>query len=64
MLGDNIRKVKKEFLRIIDNLMEQGAQGVILGCTEIGLLIQQKDTKATLFDMTLIHAKKSCFRIH
>jgi aspartate racemase len=39
--------------------MEQGAQGIILGCTEIGLLIQQKDTKAPLFDTTLIHAQKA-----
>jgi len=35
------------------------AQGVILGCTEIGLLIQQKDTSVQVFDTTMIHAKKA-----
>lgn len=50
---------KKEFLRIIDDLSEQGAQGVILGCTEIGLLIKQSDTKIPLFDTTFIHASKA-----
>lgn len=50
---------KKEFLRIIDDLSERGAQGVILGCTEIGLLIKQSDTKIPLFDTTFIHASKA-----
>ena len=50
---------KKEFIRIIDDLSEQGAQGVILGCTEIGLLIKQSDTKIPLFDTTFIHASKA-----
>lgn len=58
-LGIISEKSKREFLRIIDILIEQGAQGVILGCTEIGLLIQQNDTKAPLFDTTLIHAQKA-----
>ena len=58
-LGIISEKSKQEFLTIIDKLMEQGAQGIILGCTEIGLLIQQKDTKAPLFDTTLIHAQKA-----
>jgi len=50
---------KRAFLRIIGGLMEKGAQGVILGCTEIGLLVKQEDTKAPLFDTTLIHAKRA-----
>ncbi len=50
---------KKEYLRIIGSMMEQGAQGVILGCTEIGLLINQNDTKAPLFDTTVIHGKQA-----
>lgn len=49
---------KKEFLRIISELETGGAQGVILGCTEIGLLIQQEDTKLPVFDTTRIHATK------
>jgi aspartate racemase len=36
-----------------------GAEGVILGCTEIGMLISQNDTVATLYDTTKIHAAKA-----
>jgi len=50
---------KKEFLRIIAELKKQGAQGVILGCTEIGLLIKQQDTDLPVFDTTYIHASKA-----
>ncbi len=50
---------RQEYLRIIDDLIEKGAEGVILGCTEIGLLINQNDTKALLFDTTYIHAKRA-----
>ena len=45
------------FLRIIDDLAARGAQGVILGCTEIGLLVHPEDTEIPLFDTTLIHAR-------
>ena len=48
---------KARYLEIIDRLAAQGAEGVILGCTEIGLLVSQADTCATpLFDTTAIHA--------
>lgn len=47
---------KKAYLNIIDKLSEQGAEGVILGCTEIGLLVKQSDTQVALFDTTRIHA--------
>ena len=50
---------KKKFLEIIMKLSTQGAEGIILGCTEIGLLVQQQDTKVPLFDTTLIHAKSA-----
>jgi len=50
---------KAEYLRIIETLATQGAQAVILGCTEIGLLINQTDTNVKLFDTTAIHAKKA-----
>ncbi|RXI39507.1 aspartate racemase [Malaciobacter mytili] len=50
---------KKQYLKIIDNLVLKGVQGVILGCTEIGMLIKQEDTKVKLFDTTLIHAKEA-----
>ncbi|NMC56151.1 MAG: aspartate/glutamate racemase family protein [Eubacteriaceae bacterium] len=50
---------KAELLRIIDKLSDRGAQGVVLGCTEIGLLIKQEDTPLPVFDTTLIHATKA-----
>ena len=56
VLKDNSRK---EFLEIIKVLSNDGAQGIILGCTEIGLLVTPKDTDAVLFDTTLIHATQA-----
>ncbi len=50
---------KAEYLRIIDSLAIQGAEAVILGCTEIGLLVNQSDTKVKLLDTTEIHAQKA-----
>jgi aspartate racemase len=50
---------KVEYLRIIEELAKQGAEAVILGCTEIGLLVNQTDTNITLLDTTYIHAKKA-----
>lgn len=48
---------KAAYLRIIDDLVAQGAQGVILGCTEIGLLVKPEDHPTPLFDTTRIHAE-------
>lgn len=50
-------KTKEEFLIIIRNLQKQGAEGMILGCTEIPLLIKQADTDIPLFSTLEIHAK-------
>ncbi len=50
---------KKKYIAIIEKLAQRGAQGVILGCTEIGLLVQQKDTSLPVFDTTQIHAEKA-----
>lgn len=58
-LGDIKSSSKLAFLRIIQELSEKGAQGVILGCTEIGMLVSQSDTSVPLFDTTLIHAKSA-----
>jgi len=49
---------KEAYLNIINKLVESGAEGIILGCTEIPLLIQQNDTCIPLFDTTAIHANK------
>jgi aspartate racemase len=48
---------RKKYLDIIDRLKREGAEGVILGCTEIGLLVKQEDTDIPLFDTTEIHAR-------
>ncbi len=50
---------RKEFQRVIDQLREKGAEGVILGCTEIGLLIHSSDSSLPIFDTTKIHAKRA-----
>jgi aspartate racemase len=50
---------KKIYLEIIDDLKEKGAQGIILGCTEIPLLIGPEDTDIPLFNTTKIHAEKT-----
>lgn len=57
--GSIKKQSKEEYLRIIETLYANGAQGVILGCTEIGLLVQQTDTEIPLFDTTLIHGEKA-----
>jgi aspartate racemase len=48
---------KKQYLDIIEQMVSQGAEGVILGCTEIGLLVHQEDSRVPLFDTTRIHAE-------
>ena len=50
---------RQKFLEIITQLGRNGAQGVILGCTEIGLLVKQADTALPVFDTTHIHAIKA-----
>lgn len=56
--GINEQSSKDAYLQIIDQLVADGAEGIILGCTEIPLLIQQNDTSIPLFDTTSIHASK------
>jgi len=56
-LGKIKGESKNHFVRIIKSLKDKGAEGVILGCTEISLLIQQKDSPLELFDTTAIHAR-------
>lgn len=58
VLGRILPKSKATYLRIIDDLAAQGAQGIILGCTEIGLLIQQSDRPdVPFFDTVRVHAE-------
>jgi aspartate racemase len=49
-------KSKEKYLKIIAQLIKEGAEGVILGCTEIPLLIQQEDVSVPVFDTAEIHA--------
>ncbi len=58
-LGQVRDESRSEYLRIIDRLSEQGAQGVIEGCTEIVMLVQQPHTSVPLFDTTAIHAQEA-----
>jgi aspartate racemase len=48
---------KKAYLDIIERLEKAGAEGVILGCTEIGLLVKPEDCSVPIFDTTLLHAR-------
>ena len=50
---------KKYMLELMKKLADKGAKGMILGCTEIGLLVNQSDTRIPLFDTALIHAEKA-----
>lgn len=58
-LGELREESRRQFQRIIDSLKGKGAEGVILGCTEIGMLIQQSDSSLPVFDTTVIHAKRA-----
>lgn len=58
--GKIIKKSKEQFIRIINRIVkEEGAEGVILGCTEIPLLIKQEDVSVPVFDTTAIHAESA-----
>ncbi len=57
VLGEIRQDSRVEFARIVADLARDGAQGVILGCTEIGLLLKEDDAEIPLFDTALIHAE-------
>ncbi len=54
--GKLLDSSRQYYIEVINQLAEQGAQGVILGCTEIGLLIKQAESPIPVFDTTTIHA--------
>jgi aspartate racemase len=56
-MGQTKESSRAKYIRIINNLVDRGAQGIILGCTEIPLLIKQRDVPVPIFDTTTIHAK-------
>ncbi|MBK5505159.1 aspartate/glutamate racemase family protein [Bacillus sp. TH12] len=55
-LGKITSQSREYYKRVIEELVQKGAQGIILGCTEIGLLIKQEDVVVPIFDTTFIHA--------
>jgi aspartate racemase len=56
-MGQVRESSRAEYVRIINNLVKRGAQGIVLGCTEIPLLVKQKDVAVPVFDTTTIHAQ-------
>ncbi|MBD3656887.1 MULTISPECIES: aspartate/glutamate racemase family protein [Marinobacter] len=57
--GEINQASKQAYLEIVTSLIERGAQAVVLGCTEIGLLIRQEDTPVAVYDTTEIHAAQA-----
>ncbi|MBO0457031.1 aspartate/glutamate racemase family protein [Enterococcus hulanensis] len=57
--GKILAESKEAFIDVINQAIEAGAEGVILGCTEIGLLIQHEDVAIPVFDTTEIHSQKA-----
>lgn len=56
-LGEISQASKESYIRIMDHLVREGSEGIILGCTEISLLVGQQDSPVPLFDTTQIHAE-------
>jgi len=54
--GKIVESSREEYKRIMETLIVQGAEGIILGCTEIELLVKQSDSRVPLFATTSIHA--------
>jgi len=58
-LGEIKPASKKAYMQIIDRLRDQRVDGIILGCTEICMLVDQSDTPVKIFDTTAIHARQA-----
>lgn len=56
-LGTVLPESRSAYRRIMESLAAQGAEAIILGCTEISLLVSQQDSRVPLFDTTTIHAR-------
>jgi aspartate racemase len=54
--GKTFPASRQEYKRIMQDLVFRGARGIILGCTEIALLVKPEDVNVPLFDTTLLHA--------
>ncbi len=49
-------EARRAYVEIIDDLVQRGAEGVILGCTEIPMLVRPEDSRVPVFDTTALHA--------
>lgn len=58
-LGEIQQSSRDHYKKVIKGLVDDGAEGIILGCTEIGLLIKPEDSEVPLFDTAVIHATES-----
>ena len=58
-LGEIKEESRVEYIRIIEELIAMGAEGIVLGCTEIPLLIKQSNASVPIFDTTYLHAMKA-----
>jgi len=58
-LGKILDASRSEYRRVMADLIRHGAEAIILGCTEISLLVTQEDSAVPLFDTTSIHARKA-----
>lgn len=61
-LGRVVSESRVEYRRVMTELTARGAEAIILGCTEISLLVSQQDSEIPLFDTTRIHARKAAER--
>lgn len=61
-LGKIVEESRTEYRRIMADLINRGAEAIVLGCTEISLLVDQSDSAVPLFDTTAIHARKAAER--
>jgi len=57
VLGEIKQESRDEYIRVMKKLVKRGAEGIILGCTEISLLVGANDTSVPVFDTTRIHAE-------
>lgn len=58
-LGVVKEESRAEYLRVIASLQQRGAEGILLGCTELGLIVAEEDVSIPVFDTTQIHAEKA-----
>ena len=61
-LGEVLDESRKIYLNVIDGFRRQGCEAIVLGCTEIGMLVKQGDTDIRLYDTTEIHAQAAVER--